>query len=141
MKPNQLASKSHGLVAIASLQAVPMLLAVSAACADYRSIVLSAEPLAYYRLNEMSPPTPDVATNRGSIGSDGNGFYTTGTLHPVPGALVGSTDTAARFSAVDTNSIDGGVPVLVLWPERPMIRELWDNVASNGASVLNGLGN
>src|SRR5260370_4164187 len=105
MKPNQLASKSHGLVAIASLPAVPMLLAVSAACADYRSIVVSDAPLAYYRLNEMSPPTPDVATNRGSIGSDGNGFYTPGTLHPVPRALVGSAGTAARLSAARSNSV------------------------------------
>lgn len=112
---------------------VPMAAAPSSSDA-YQRVVLADAPLAYYRLNETTPPAPDVATNSGSIGAAGNGIYTVGAQHPVAGALVGGSDAAARFFAVDTNSIDGGVPVRVFWPESPVIRELWDNV---GIGVLN----
>jgi hypothetical protein len=94
----------------------------------YRNLVLSDDPLAYYRLNETAAPSPDVATNSSVLGKEGNGTYTTGVERLVTGAIVADGDTAAHFSAVDTNSTDGGVPAIVLWPEQPMIRELWDSV-------------
>jgi hypothetical protein len=103
----------------------------------YGQLIAAAGPLAYYRLSETNAVAADTATNGGSVGATGNGAYTTGARHPVTGAVVGDADTAAHFSAVNTNSTDGGVPVIVPWPEQPMIRELWDNVA---AGNLNGKG-
>src|SRR5581483_3224839 len=103
----------------------------------YRDQVLADGPLAYYRMSETNPPTLDVATNSGSLGAPGNGVYVVGAVHPVAGGIAGDSDTAARYSAVDTNSTDGGVPTLVPWPEKPLIRELWDNV---GIGNLNGFG-
>lgn len=104
---------------------------------QYAKIVAEAAPLAYYRLSETNTPGPDVAVNSGSLGADGNGLYTLGALHPVPGAIVGDTNGATTFSGVDTNSEDGAVPVIVPWPEKPLIRELWDNLAGGN---LNGKG-
>ena len=79
----------------------------------YQSAVGDDGPLAYYRFSETTTPTPDVASNSGSLGSAGNGVYTIGVKHDAAGAVVGDSDTAATFSAVDTNSDDGGVPVIV----------------------------
>jgi hypothetical protein len=96
----------------------------------YSKIVTSHGPLAYYRLDETATAAPDIATNNGSIAGVGNGVYTIGAKHPVAGAIAGDPDKAACFSAVNTNSTDGGVPVIVQWPEKPLIRELWDNVGA-----------
>ena len=103
----------------------------------YQKLVRNDGALAYYRLNETAPFIADVATNGGSLGGLGQGTYTIGARHPVAGAIAGDADAAARFSAVDSSSTDGGVPVMVLWPENPLIRELWDNV---GVGVLDGKG-
>ncbi|HZI33964.1 MAG TPA: hypothetical protein VFF11_16615, partial [Candidatus Binatia bacterium] len=107
----------------------------------YKNMVTGDGPLAYYRLNETTPPTPDLATNSGTIGNTGNGTYTIGAKHPVAGAIAGAADTAANFSAVNSSSDDGGVPVIVPWAEKPLVRELWDGVVNNGGTVLNGRGN
>lgn len=96
---------------------------------QYAQAITAAAPLVYYRLNETNPPAADVATNSGAIGALGNGQYTTGAIHPVAGAITGDANSAARFSAVNPDSEDGAVPVLVPWPERPLIRELWDGIA------------
>ncbi|MER6950427.1 RHS repeat-associated core domain-containing protein [Nonomuraea sp. NPDC000554] len=58
----------------------------------YRSIVLDSEPVGYFRLGEGQFGTP---INEGSSGS--SGFYKDVTLGQ-PGALDGSTDTAAVFT-------------------------------------------
>ncbi len=108
----------------------------TASSSKYGAIMAEAAPLAYYRLSETNV-TVDVATNSGCIGAAGNGIYTTGALHPVPGAIVGDSGTAANFSAVNALSQDGAVPVIVPWPEQPMIRELWDGLAGGN---LNGKG-
>lgn len=106
----------------------------------YKNMVVNDAPLAYYRLNETTPLSPDVATNSSSAGSVGNGTYTVGATHSVSGAIAGDADTAANFSAVNPDSDDGGVPVVVPWGDKPLIRELWDGVSGNGGTVLNGLG-
>src|ERR1041385_7268793 len=56
------------------------LLALSGALparADYQSTVLSQNPVAYWRLNETTPPPvpPILAANAGSVGAGGNGTY------------------------------------------------------------------
>src|ERR1041385_9073921 len=64
----------------------------------YQSAVLADSPLAYYRLGDPIPA--DVAANRGSVGTTGNGTYrhdnaNQQTLHRVAGALVGDGNAAA----------------------------------------------
>ena len=75
--------------------------------------VLADGPLAYYRLNEAAPWVLDVATNSGSQGAVDNATNFPGAVHQVPGAVVGDPDTAMRYSAIDTNSDDGGVPTII----------------------------
>src|SRR5262249_30347192 len=65
---------------------------------DYRSTVLSDGPLAYYRMGDAAPA--DVATNRGTIGSSGNGTHGPGVVHRVPGALIGNANAAASYNDV-----------------------------------------
>src|SRR5437868_591186 len=69
----------------------------SQAASDYQSAVLSDSPLAYYRLNDITPP--DVATNRGTLGATGNGTHGPGVEHRVAGALVGNANAAAAYSS------------------------------------------
>src|SRR6266568_708341 len=105
----------------------------------YRDAVLSDAPLAYYRLTEATIPTPDVATNSGSLGPTGNGAHFPGLNHQVPGALAASSDTAAGYSAIDVASTDGGVPTRVpynaaLNPTGPFTVEAWVKPTINGAA-------
>jgi Concanavalin A-like lectin/glucanases superfamily/Immunoglobulin domain/Immunoglobulin I-set domain len=73
-------------------------MAVSNARADYSNTVASFNPLGYWRLSEnIQPPAADVATTSGSLGTGALGYYVGGSSHPVTGALVGSSDTAASF--------------------------------------------
>lgn len=93
--------------------------------ADYASTVTNLNPIAYYRLNETTPvPLADIATNSGTLGSAAIGYYFNSPTHPAPGALAGSTDTAAAFSASVKNA------VLVPWstsinPRPPFSIEGW----------------
>ncbi len=66
----------------------------------YQDAVLSDAPLAYYRLNESTTPSPYVATNTGSLGPAGFGVHFPGLKHQVPGALAGSSDPAAGYSTI-----------------------------------------
>ncbi|HWY30515.1 MAG TPA: LamG domain-containing protein, partial [Candidatus Acidoferrum sp.] len=91
----------------------PVLMFVATARADYQSTVLADKPLAYYPLNESRPWTPNVATNSGSLGAAGNAVSFAGEVFNVPGAIAGDSDTAIRFTAIDVNSIDGGVPTVI----------------------------
>src|ERR1051326_7363970 len=77
---------------------------------DYRSTVLSDNPVAYYRFGEEMPA--DVAANSGTLGSAGDGSYrhdnpAQTTIHRVSGALAGNGNAAASFQSSD------GAPVLV----------------------------
>ncbi|HZV34150.1 MAG TPA: LamG domain-containing protein [Verrucomicrobiae bacterium] len=79
----------------------------------YSAAVMADSPLAYYRLNERKPWAPDIATNLGSLGASGNATNFPGVGHSAPGAIVGDADTALTYSAIDTNSDDGGVPTII----------------------------
>ena len=82
-------------------------LATAAGCslllADYPSTVNGLGPVGYYRMSETASVPADSAMNSGSAGELGNGYYIKADeispIHPSPGALVGSSDTAAAFDA------------------------------------------
>jgi hypothetical protein len=75
--------------------------------ADYASQVLANTPVAYWRLDDnVTVPAADVARNSGSLGSDMDGFYTGTAAHPAPGALAGSSDTAAGFDATAASVVN-----------------------------------
>lgn len=111
-------------------------LTVSALPSGAPGAVLGSQPLVYYRLNE-GPVVPYTATNSGSIGAAGNGFYYPGGKHQLPGAIAGDPDTAAGYTAIDTNSDDGAVPTIVpynaaLNPNGSFTVEAWLNPAEQG---------
>jgi hypothetical protein len=63
-------------------------LAIEVAGADYKSTVLADTPATYWRFSETGvTPTIDYATNRGTFGFPGYGYYVEGAVHGVPGAL------------------------------------------------------
>jgi hypothetical protein len=103
---------------------------------NYAALVLNDGAVEYLRLNEASP-LYNVAVNSGSIGAAGDGIHSAGSVHSVPGAIVGSTDTAIRYSAIDTNSDDGGVPTIIpytnlLNPNGSFTVEGWLRPTENG---------
>lgn len=74
--------------------------------ADYSSTVMGFNPVAYYRLNETaSVPAMDRATNRGTTGAAGTGYYINSPLHEQPGALVASGDTAVAFDGTSAQQM------------------------------------
>ena len=70
--------------------------------ADYQSSLQALHPVGYWRLEETNVPPRNVALNAGTVGSIGTGTYqgdsVDAPIHPAPGALVGSTDTAVAFT-------------------------------------------
>ena len=65
--------------------------------ADYPSEVLNLQPLTYWRFNDTGAFS-FTATNSGTAGAADNGVYSDPTyMQGQPGALFGSTDTAAKF--------------------------------------------
>ncbi|HTI99068.1 MAG TPA: LamG domain-containing protein [Dongiaceae bacterium] len=105
--------------------------------AAYRVQVLTDGAVEYLRLNEATPYT-NVAVNVGSLGATGDGRHTPGAIHGVPGAIVGAAGTATRYSAIDTNSDDGGVPTLIpyndaLNPSGSFTVEAWLRPTEDGA--------
>jgi len=72
--------------------------------ASYSSTVLADGPIAYYRFSDgVNTPVLNLAHNSGTLGAAADGTYTA--AHPVPGALPGSTDTAARASGGQNISV------------------------------------
>ncbi|MEO7675330.1 MAG: LamG-like jellyroll fold domain-containing protein, partial [Verrucomicrobiota bacterium] len=55
-------------------------------------------PIGYWRFNETAPVTQDIATNRGSLGTIGDGLYKGLVSHQQTGALIGSSDKATAFN-------------------------------------------
>jgi hypothetical protein len=78
----------------------------------YETVVALDGAVEYLRLNEASPIV-DTAINSGSMGAAADGLHFPGMTHQVPGAIVGDTDAAAGYTAVDVNSTDGGVPTVI----------------------------
>jgi hypothetical protein len=118
------------------------LLAFSAR-ADYPSTVVSQGPAGYWRLNDTAQPPvlPIDATNRGSLGSAGNGSLLAGTsdgLLPIrgqPGALTGSADTSYLFSnpswsVGDFSSHVDVANIPALNPNGPFTVEFWAKPAT-----------
>jgi hypothetical protein len=70
--------------------------------ADYPSEVLALQPLTYWRFSETGPFNV-TATNVGTLGAVDNGAYSDPTYSQgQPGALFGSSDTAARFDGTSS---------------------------------------
>jgi hypothetical protein len=66
--------------------------------ADYASQVVAFQPLTYWRFNDTGTFS-FIATNLGTLGAAADGVYNYPTaIEGQPGALVGSTDTAAGFN-------------------------------------------
>ena len=77
---------------------------LSTARADYASTVTSLAPVGYYRLGTTVPVPGNIASNSGTAGAIGNGFYVReDPLTPIHGvtngALVATTNGAASFTA------------------------------------------
>lgn len=102
--------------------------------ADYASTVLGLSPIAYWRMNETTPgPQLDMATNSGTVGAAANGFYVGSASHPMPGALVGSSDTAASFTRTTAGSIQ--IPWNAgLNPTGAFTMECWANATVTDAN-------
>lgn len=70
--------------------------------ADYQSSLQALHPVGYWRLEETNVPPRNVAINSGTAGAIGTGGYQNDSVdapvHPAPGALVGSANTAAAFT-------------------------------------------
>jgi hypothetical protein len=112
-----------------ALKALLAALLTTRAMADYSNTVMSLSPLGYWRLNETNLPPADVATNSGTLGASANGYYVAGATHPVPGALVNGTGTAATFPG--TNSSRVVVPYQpTIAAAAPFSVEFWANPAA-----------
>jgi hypothetical protein len=92
-------------LSLASLALLPLLLSAKPTqAASYSSTVLADGPIAYYRFSDgVNTPVLNLAHNSGSLGAAADGIYTA--AHPVPGALPGSSDTAARASGGQNVSV------------------------------------
>ena len=64
----------------------------------YPTAVAASKPIVYFRMSETGAVQQVTATNRGSLATAGTGLYVGSYSVPVPGALVGSSDTAVRLS-------------------------------------------
>ena len=78
----------------------------------YEALVATDGAVEYLRLDETDPQV-DTAANSGNLGAAADGLHFPGLSHNVAGALVGDSNTAATYSAIDTTSTDGGVPTIV----------------------------
>ncbi|MCW1884232.1 hypothetical protein OKA04_05780 [Luteolibacter flavescens] len=81
----------------------------------YTEAVLSDSPLAYFPLGDEPPEGAwrSTATNLGTLGATANGLHFPGLRHRIAGALASDTNVAAGYTAIDTGSIDGGVPTVI----------------------------
>jgi hypothetical protein len=80
---------------------------LNCAKADYPSTVTGLGPVLYYRLSETTPINSNIASNSGTAGAIGNGYYVgdPGTaavspayaMHPTNGVLLGGTGDSAAF--------------------------------------------
>lgn len=71
----------------------------------YQTLVLSHNPVAYLRLDDMAPRA-DLAVNMGDLRAGGLATHTAEVRHPAPGALAGrSDDGAAAYHNRNGNSV------------------------------------
>jgi hypothetical protein len=108
----------------------------AAPATPYSSLVAGNGAVEYLRLDERDPAV-DTAMNNGLLGPLGDGVHFPGMKHQVPGAIVGNSDTAASYSAIDASSQDGGVPTTVPFnatinPSGSFTVEYWVKPAVDG---------
>lgn len=72
---------------------------------SYSNAVMSLSPLAYWQLNGTDMPPSDIATNIGSLGNSANGYYVSGAVHPVGGALANGVGTGVQFPNAAGNRV------------------------------------
>jgi hypothetical protein len=101
------------LVATASLT---LLAGVCAQAQSYSNAVVALNPAGYWPLTETAPPSGGLygATNAGTLGAAGQGYYATwwqtngvsntfgsmNTIAHIPGAIVGDTDQAMQQGVI-----------------------------------------
>ena len=108
------------------LLAAAVVSATVGAYADYSNTVMSLSPLGYWRLNETIAAPADTATNSGSLGLGANGYYVSGAVHPVTGALANGSGSAASFPDANGNRVV--VPYQpILGTVAPFSVEFWAN--------------
>src|SRR5579872_1303324 len=106
------------------LQAPVVPRTLSSVSSAYKNAVLSNQPIAYYRLDELSGSIiHDSSSNSHSATLSGSASY------GVTGALLGDSDTAMGFNGSSTHIVSSGLPVL---GQRYTI-EAWFKTTSTGA--------
>jgi len=107
----------------------------SSARADYQSTVQSQNPVAYWRLNEITaPPVPPIiVVNSGSVGAGGNGIYTNGVIRGVAGAIAGDpSNNGVRFPQTAGNRVR--IPYQTQWNQTgPYSVEFWSKPRQTNA--------
>ena len=96
----------------------------------YANVVLTDGPAGYWRLDETSGTT---AANLGSLGGAADGTYLNGVTLGLPGAIAGSTDTCAGFTATNGTTVD--VPYAASFNGPEFTVECWAQVTGPGASA------
>src|SRR6266404_11501 len=119
------------------------LTAISAAHADYKSLVLSDNPKAYYRLNDSTLRSL-IHQNSGTLGAAGNatndpmyykgGSIPTGVVHPFPGAIVGDGNRSEFFDYTTRTEIPFD-PAFNTPNTQPFTVEAWFYPASDQTST------
>jgi hypothetical protein len=104
------------------------LAALSAARADYPTLIESESPKAYYRLNDSTARTL-INKNSGTLGAAGNASndlasVTFGVVHPFPGAIAGDPDRAEFFDFTTRTEIPFN-PALNTPNTQPFTVEAW----------------
>ncbi len=114
------------------LKSLVLALLATKAMADYSNTVMSLGPVAYWQLNETNqPPAPaNLAPDKGTAGSDYDGYYGAASAVGFTGALVGDSDTAAHFSGASGGITVPYGPVLAL--KVPFTVEGWFNPDDGG---------
>lgn len=79
-------------------------LTATSTAAEYANKVLADAPKAYYRFNDDLARTTSNK-NIGTLGAAGNAVHDLGTVHSVPGAIVGDADRAAFFDFTSRTQI------------------------------------
>jgi len=101
----------------------------------YSNAVLSLSPVAYWPLNETTPPplAGNIASNLGTAGSTYDGYYASTVTLGVAGALTADSDTAASFNG-SSGYID--IPYGAAESQSaPFTVEAWLNAEGNTATA------
>jgi hypothetical protein len=112
------------------------LIAIVPGQAAYVGEIMADNPAGYWRLGDNAPsPAPDVAANLGTLGTLASGEYLGKPATAQPGALVGSADTATKFTGGQFCVVPYSTEIN---PAPPFTVECWAKPASlqTGANVV-----